>query len=144
MLGVTPSLLKALAPWFPLGDENSCQEWWQGDRQTGRCRAYAAGEVFLRLGGGGALGACRLLVDGVGQGWLDLGVNINLSPLGADSMFLRLSGRGPKSSFEAKDEPRSASLDEDWESNLSRTISRIATRFATNTADRHWEAFREV
>ena len=73
-----------------------------------------------------------------------LRVNINRSPCGALSFSLNCSGRGPKRFFEAKEPPLRVSLDDSWALNLSRTVSRRATRLATNVAVRNCEALREV
>ena len=73
-----------------------------------------------------------------------LRVNINRSPSGALSFCLKCSGRGPNKFFEAKEPPLRVSLDDSWASNLSRTVSRRATRLATKDAVRNCEALREV
>ena len=74
----------------------------------------------------------------------DLRVNINRSPFGALSFSLKCSGRGPNRFFEAKEPPLRVSLDDSWASNLSSTVSRRATRLATNAAVRNCEALRDV
>ena len=71
-------------------------------------------------------------------------MNINLLPFRAVSLSLRLQGRGPKSSFDAKDDSRKKNPKFSWASNLLRTISHRATRFATKAAEMHFDAFSEV